>query len=183
MFETDEKLIQQILQGKNRQAGEILVDRYYKKIYKEIYLKTSDKELAKDLTQETFIQVLKNLYQFDSSRASFKTWIMKIACNKVIDYMRSRQHHEMIMTEILEDYEKEDTHNVEENVVNRIAKQKVEQILESEEAQDRKIFNLKAQQGYTFEEVSVITGVTKSVAKNRYYSIVRKMRKELSDYE
>ena len=53
-----------ILQGKDREAGELLVERHYKRIYKEIYLKTSDEELAKDLTQEAFIQILKNLYQF-----------------------------------------------------------------------------------------------------------------------
>ena len=157
MFETDETLIRRILQGKDREAGELLVERHYKRIYKEIYLKTSDEELAKDLTQEAFIQILKNLYQFDSKKASFKTWITRIACNKVIDYMRSRQHHEMLMTEILDDYDKE--------------------------VQNQKIFNLKAQQGYTFEEVSTITGVTKTAVKNRYYSMVRKMRKELSDYE
>ena len=52
MFETDETLIRRILQGKDREAGELLVERHYKRIYKEIYLKTSDEELAKDLTQE-----------------------------------------------------------------------------------------------------------------------------------
>ena len=62
MFETDETLIRRILQGKDREAGELLVERHYKRIYKEIYLKTSDEELAKDLTQEAFIQILKNLY-------------------------------------------------------------------------------------------------------------------------
>ena len=101
----------------------------------------------------------------------------------MIDYMRSRQHHEMIMTEILEDYDQEDIHDVESDVVNRMAKQKVEELLKGEEADNRNIFNLKAQQGYTFDEVSKMTGVTKTSVKNRYYSIVRKMRKELSDYE
>ena len=59
VFETDETLIRRILQGKDREAGELLVERHYKRIYKEIYLKTSDEELAKDLTQEAFIQILK----------------------------------------------------------------------------------------------------------------------------
>lgn len=183
MFQTDESLIKQILEENDRQAAEILLEKYYKKVYKEIYLKTSDEELAKDLTQETFIQILKSLYMFDAAKASFKTWIIRIARNKVIDYMRSRQHHEMIMTEILDDYEREDTQNLEENVANRMAKERVEALLESEPDESREIFNLKAQQGYTFEEVSSITGVAKTSVKNKYYSIVRKMRKELSDYE
>ena len=44
--------------------------------------------------------------------------------------------------------------NLEERVTNRMATQRVEQLLEKEEVQNQKIFNLKAQQGYTFEEVS-----------------------------
>lgn len=183
MFQTDESLIKQILEQNNRQAAEILLDRYYKKVYKEIYLKTSDEELAKDLTQETFIQILKSLYMFDARKASFKTWITRIARNKVIDYMRSRQHHEMIMTEILDDYDREDTRNLEENIVNRMAKEKVEELLENESQENQNIFNMKAQQGYTFDEVSSMTGVAKATVKNRYYSVVRKMRKELRDYE
>lgn len=43
----------------------------------------------------------------------------------MIDYMRSRQHHEMLMTEILDDYDKEDAHNLEERVTNRMATQRV----------------------------------------------------------
>jgi RNA polymerase sigma-70 factor (ECF subfamily) len=183
MFETDDWLIKQILLEKDRAAGEKLVERYYKKIYREVYLKTGDEELAKDLTQESFIQILRNLHMFDSSKASFKTWIITIARNKVIDYMRSRQHHEMIMTEILEDYEQEDSLNLEQQVTDRMAAAEVEDFLETEDGQNSDIFRMKAQQGYTFSEVSSMTGMTGSTVKNRYYSVVKKLRKELRDYE
>lgn len=184
MFESDEKLVRKILEDKDRQSAEILVEKYYKKIYKEIYLKTSDNELAKDLTQETFIQILKNLHQFDSGKASFKTWIVRIATNKVIDYMRSRQHKELIMTEILEEgYDKADTKDIEHEVVNKEAYEKIDKFLSKEAESDRKIFYLKAEEGYTFDEVSSMTGVTKATVKNRYYAMIRRMRKEFGDYE
>jgi RNA polymerase sigma-70 factor (ECF subfamily) len=183
MFETDDWLIKQILLEKDRAAGEKLVDRYYKKIYREVYLKTGDEELAKDLTQESFIQILKNLHMFDSSKASFKTWIITIARHKVIDYMRSRQHHEIMMTEILEDYEQEDSVNLEQQVADRMAAARVENLLETEEAESIDIFRMKAQQGYSFSEVSSATGMAGSSVKKRYYSVVKKLRKELRDYE
>lgn len=82
MFETDETLIRRILQGKDREAGELLVERHYKRIYKEIYLKTSDEELAKDLTQEAFIQILKNLYQFDSKRRPLRRGLQELPAIK-----------------------------------------------------------------------------------------------------
>jgi RNA polymerase sigma-70 factor (ECF subfamily) len=183
MFETDDWLIKQILLKKDRAAGEKLVERYYKKIYREVYLKTGDEELAKDLTQESFIQILKNLHMFDSSKAAFKTWIVTIARNKVIDYMRSRQHHEIMMTDVLEDYEQEDSVNIEQQAVDRMAAQQVENLLETEKTENKDIFRMKAQQGYTFSEVSSMTGMADSSVKNRYYSIVKKLRKELRDYE
>ena len=86
VFETDQYLIRQILDEDDKRAAEILIDRYYKTVYREIYIKTSDEELSLDLTQETFISILRALSQFDASKASFKTWIIRIAQNKVIDW-------------------------------------------------------------------------------------------------
>jgi RNA polymerase sigma-70 factor (ECF subfamily) len=89
----------------------------------------------------------------------------------------------MIMTEILEDYEQEDSLNLEQQVTDRMAAAEVEDFLETEDGQNSDIFRMKAQQGYTFSEVSSMTGMTGSTVKNRYYSVVKKLRKELRDYE
>lgn len=183
MFQSDKKLIDEILDGRNREAAEILVNKYYRYIYREIYRRTSDEELAMDLTQETFIAILKNLYQFDEKKSAFKTWITRIAGNKVIDYSRSRQSHEQSATDNIDDYDMEDTRNVETEVSNRIAAERVREHLGHERREDRQIFVLKAEQGYTFEEIAGIMGITAMMAKNRYYAIIKRMRKELSEFE
>lgn len=183
LFETDKYLIDRILSYQDKYAAEILVERYYKSVYKEIYIRTSDEELSLDLTQETFISVLKALSSFDSKKAAFKTWILKIAQNKVIDYRRSRHHHEALVTETIETYDTDDGRNMEENVINKLTKERIEEVLQQEDENARQIFIMKAQQGYTFSEISEITGTAQSTVKNRYYSMVKKMRKELQGYE
>lgn len=183
VFETDQYLIDQIVRHQNKPAAETLVERHYKTVYREIYLKTSDQELAMDLTQETFISILKALPQYDAKKASFKTWIVKIAHNKVIDYRRSRQHHESLLTEVLEDYDQDDGSDLESNVMNKITKEQVDTVLNAEDEKSRNIFKMKAQQGYTFTEISEITGTAKPAVKSRYYSMIKRMRKELQDYE
>lgn len=183
MFESDEYLVNQIVVCKNRESGELLVSKYYKRVYKQIYIKTSDEELSKDLTQEVFITILKNLYQFNPQKASFKTWIVRVTDNKIIDYFRSRRHHEQIMTEILDDYEQEDSKNMENQVMDQIASEKVTQVLESHGKEISNIFKMKVSEGYTFDEISKKTGRSKSTVKNQYYSVIKKMRKELTDYE
>ena len=183
MFESDKKMIDDILGRNDREAAERLVGKYYKYIYKEIYRRTSDEELAMDLTQETFITILKNLYQFDESKSAFKTWITRIASNKVIDFSRSRQFHERSATETIDDYDREDGHNVETEVCNKLAAARVKERLGYEREEDKQIFILKAEQGYIFEEIAGILGIKAMIAKNRYYSVIKRMRKELSDFE
>jgi RNA polymerase sigma-70 factor (ECF subfamily) len=53
---------------------------YSPKVFRLCLGYVNDKDLAKDLTQETFIQVWKNLEKF-RSESSIGTWIFKIASN------------------------------------------------------------------------------------------------------
>ena len=99
----DFSLISRILNDNDRDAADELVTQYYKAVYKHIYIKLKDEELSMDLTQETFISALKGLGGFNIEKASFKTWLTRIADNKVTDYFRSRQYHESIVTQIMDD--------------------------------------------------------------------------------
>ena len=99
----DFSLISRILNNNDRDAADELVTQYYKAVYKHIYIKLKDEELSMDLTQETFISALKGLGGFNIEKASFKTWLTRIADNKVTDYFRSRQYHESIVTQIMDD--------------------------------------------------------------------------------
>lgn len=92
----DVELIKRILDNNDRKAADELVSRYYKCVYKHIYIKLKDEEVGMDITQETFIAALKGLGTFNDAKASFKTWLTRIADNKVTDYFRSRQYHESI---------------------------------------------------------------------------------------
>lgn len=63
-------------------------------IYKYIYLRVGkSRETAEDLTQDTFLKAYVNLNKFNSSKASFKTWLFKIARNTVIDWYRLKKIH------------------------------------------------------------------------------------------
>ena len=64
-----------------------IYEQYADNVYRYIYLMVHKKEIAEDLTQETFIKVLKNLNQFNQT-SSLNTWIIKIAKNTTYDYFR-----------------------------------------------------------------------------------------------
>lgn len=184
LLETDSYLVSRILSESDKNAAETLLGRHYKYVYKNIYMQVHEEELAKDLTQETFIAVLRALGQFDDSKAAFKTWIAKIAQNKVIDYLRSRQNAQRSVTVHLEEsgyYYASD--NVEETAMNRYEKSEIENRLEKYDADSRKIFELKTKDEMTFTEISAATGFSVSGVKRKYYGVVKNLRKEMQDYD
>jgi DNA-directed RNA polymerase specialized sigma24 family protein len=71
-------------------ALERLCDHYIPKIYNFILKRVGSVPDAEDITSITFEKVIVNLGSFDETRASFTTWIYKIAANSVTDFYRSR---------------------------------------------------------------------------------------------
>jgi RNA polymerase sigma-70 factor (TIGR02943 family) len=60
---------------------------YTKPLYQWALYKTSDKMLAEDLVQDTFLVVVENLHQFDR-KSQPKTWLMGILKNKIANHYR-----------------------------------------------------------------------------------------------
>lgn len=82
----DNELIEEIIKGRNTKGFNILVRRYYKQIYYYLYRMTGNKEIAEDLTQETFLKAFKALPNYEE-RMRFKAWLYKIATNLVSNYL------------------------------------------------------------------------------------------------
>jgi RNA polymerase sigma-70 factor (ECF subfamily) len=67
-----------------------LIRRYERPVFSLIYRMVRDREIAEDLSQDTFIKVLNHI---DRYRPEFKlsSWLFKIANNVAIDHLRKRQ--------------------------------------------------------------------------------------------
>jgi len=86
---SDEQLIARYLKG-DEESLEFLIKKYLQPIYSFVARYVGGQGDAKDITQEIFLKVWKNLKKFDSQR-SFKTWIFSIAKNASIDFLRKKK--------------------------------------------------------------------------------------------
>lgn len=68
-----------------------LYDFYLPKIYAYIYNRVANKELAEDLTANTFIQAMDKLYQYNDRGYRLGAWLYRIAHNTVCDYFRANK--------------------------------------------------------------------------------------------
>jgi RNA polymerase sigma-70 factor (ECF subfamily) len=84
----DRALIER-LQRRDPQALAELYDRYGRLAYSLVLRVVRDRAIAEDLVQETFLRVWNRVRSIDSERGAIGPWLLAIARNRAIDYLRS----------------------------------------------------------------------------------------------
>jgi len=85
----DEEVVSYIVKGKT-ELFSVIIDRYQSKVFSTAFHYTHDQEEARDLTQEIFIKLYNNLQKY-KGKASFSTWLYRIAVNRCIDWTRKKK--------------------------------------------------------------------------------------------
>ncbi|HWS23407.1 MAG TPA: RNA polymerase sigma factor [Anaerolineales bacterium] len=86
----NEKELIHLAQSGDLFAFNELVSTYERLVYNVCFRVLSNRQDAEDLTQETFITAFQKIGQYRGD--SFKSWLLRIATNRSIDLIRSRQH-------------------------------------------------------------------------------------------
>src|ERR1044071_8224459 len=82
------------LQRRDAQALADLYDRYGRLVYSLILRVVRDSGIAEDLVQETFLRVWNRVHGFDAEKGSIGPWLLAVARNRAIDYLRSSSGRE-----------------------------------------------------------------------------------------
>jgi RNA polymerase sigma-70 factor, ECF subfamily len=180
MNKTDEALIAEYLAG-DEEAFSLLVKRHLKTVYS--FAARSVKSDAEDITQEVFLKVWRNLGNYDSRDAKFKTWLMRIARNTVIDALRKRKP--FAFSDLERDGEDTfgDTPDLEPLPDEIVARAHDERAIEAALAQTpplyREIVLLHYMSGLTFHEIGQILDVPPNTARSRHRRALAHLRRNL----
>jgi RNA polymerase sigma-70 factor, ECF subfamily len=98
---SDSDLVDDVRSGRN-EAFEILMTRYYDRIYGAVGRMIRDPERARDLTQECFIRAWRALGTF-GGQAGFYTWLYQISRNVVISEVRKERARPRISASLNDD--------------------------------------------------------------------------------
>ncbi len=71
-------------------AYTLLLNMFWKDIYRFLYRKTNNENEAEDLTIRTFAKAFDKIHTFDE-KYEFKTWLISISNNLFIDQLRKRK--------------------------------------------------------------------------------------------
>ena len=176
-MDQESKWIREICRRGSRQAADKLVRAYYDEIYSYAFRQTARKEDAMDLTQEIMIAALRSLPSFDARKASFRTWLYRVASHKIIDWRR-RQGPETLP---LEEAEKPTEDRSLEAVGDRLLLRQIERRIASLDPEGQSVFRLRVYGEKTFPEIGEILGLPENTAKSKYHRLIGQLRKEFRD--
>jgi RNA polymerase sigma-70 factor (ECF subfamily) len=89
MTETETNLIEG-LRKQSPKAQQQMLDRYGHDAFAQVVRLVSQTEDAEEVYQDVFMKVFSHIGQFDGDRSSLRTWVMRIAYNEAISFLRRK---------------------------------------------------------------------------------------------
>lgn len=184
--ESDLEIIKKAKLGDQKAIVE-LIKRYERTIFNFAFKICRDKDKAENTMQETFINILKSLHQFDGN-SKFSTWVYRIVLNNCL--MESRENSKTKEQLSLEDEDitiEEPSNNrwyelPMENLLNNELKSLLDSAIKKLEPLYREVFILRDIEGLSIEETGQVLNLTVPTIKTRLHRARLFLRNELKHY-
>ena len=146
----------------DRNSFAFLVKKYQQLAYNLAFRIVCDEDDAKDVVQDSFIKIWKNMKRYDS-KTKFSTWMYTIVTNTAIDYLRSVKKRTMISIDSIK--EKLANTDIENEMDNRELSQLIKMASDGLTTKQRLVFVLRDLQGLKSEEVGEIMNISATSIK------------------
>lgn len=150
-----------------------LFDTFSNRIYRFFILRTSNKEIAEDLTQTVFLEMIQALPRYkQQTGAKFSTWLFQIARFRLIDHYRKQRPQVA-----LEDAP-EPSHEPLSNV-DPLSTQQIERSLNQLPERYRTVLHLRFREELTTTEIAQVLKTTPLNVRVIQYRALRALRQLL----
>ena len=168
LHQEENEIIQLAIEN-NRQAQQLIYNKFSPKMLSVCRQYIKDIQIAEDLMITAFMKVFTNLKKFEN-KGSFEGWIRRIIINECISFIRVDKK-----VAFLEDsYYKENGFN---SIESNFSVEDIQFLIDNLPDGYKMIFNLYAIEGYKHHEIATMLGINEGTSKSQL-SHARKMLQE-----
>ena len=168
------------LQRRDPRALAELYDRYGRLAYALILRVVRDVGAAEDLVQETFLRVWTRAQAFDAQKGSIGPWLLAVARNRAIDYLRSAGGRERNNVEFEETEHPSLFIDMEQGILASDRARRVKAAVEKLSASQRQVIELAYFEGLTQTEMAERMGQPLGTVKTWVRSALKILRDQIS---
>jgi RNA polymerase sigma-70 factor (ECF subfamily) len=163
--------------------GEIY-DRYSETVYRYIYFRVNNAQLAEDLASETFLRALRRISSFSWQGRAFGAWLVTIARNLVVDHFKSGRYRlEIVKPDVLgsDSPETDPTTSPETAALEKLTNATLLTAVKKLNPDQQECIVLRFLQGFTVAETARTMGKNEGAVKALQYRAVRTLARLLPD--
>jgi len=162
---------------KDKAKFEILYNHYHEQIFRFIYQRLDNKELAFDITQQVFLKAMVNLDKYEFKGVPFASWLYRIASNELMGAFKRNSSLRTLnidstgLKEMAEEADEDDFEMLQPQLADAVSK--------LPEA-DLQLVEMRFFQHLPFKQISEILNIPEANAKMRLYRILERLKKQLA---
>jgi RNA polymerase sigma-70 factor (ECF subfamily) len=161
---------------------EVLVRRHQKAIFNLVYRLLGNYDEAAEVSQDVFLSAFKSIHQF-RGEANFSTWLYRIGLNHASTRRKSlnsaqRRQLSLDGSEVIANSTVDPAKNFEDKEI----QQRVQQALNSLDAEDARIILLRDLQDIPYHEVAEILDLPVGTVKSRLHRARQALKTSLAPY-
>lgn len=176
----NEKALIKKCQKGEKSAYEELIRLFYPYVSGFLLKSTGDELLTQDLTQDTFMKMICGIDSYSpDGKAGFGTWLITIAKNCYIDYLRRNR----IYPENIEDIQMKSDFDIFSEVYAKTEYEEILQAIKILPPEQGIAIRMKYEEEMTLAEIGERFGVPSKTVKSRIHDGTVKLRKILKTKE
>ncbi len=151
-----------------------LYDKYYEQIFRYIYQRMDDKDLAFDVTSQVFLKAMNNIHRYEYRGVPFSSWLYRIAKSEVYQSFREKKAKRTVNVETVQLEGFIDQWEEDKTEENRAILLTIIDGLKEEEVQ---LIEMRYFEKRSFREIGEILELTENNAKVKTHRVIKKMKK------
>ena len=155
-----------------------LYEKYHEAIFRYVYQRMDDQELARDVTSQVFMKAMKNLSKYEYRGVPFGSWLFRIAKSELYQAFRDKKAERTVNVETVILYEMME--EMEENHSERNTRVLFKSLAGLKE-ESLQIIEMRFFEKRSFKEIGEILEITENNAKVKCFRILNRMKKDFAE--
>jgi RNA polymerase sigma-70 factor (ECF subfamily) len=152
-----------------------LYDRYVDVVFRYVLFRVGDKELAEDVTSETFLRALRRITSVSYQGRDVGAWFVTIARNLVLDHVKSSRFRLEVTTAEVDESKRVVEAGPEQQVITKVTTAALLECVEQLGDDQRECIVLRFLQGLSVAETAAVMNRNEGAVKALQHRAVRRL--------
>lgn len=150
-----------------------LYKKYHEQIFRYIYQRMDDEEMAFDVTSQVFIKAMKNLHKYEFRGVPFSSWLYRIAKSELYQAYRDKKAERTVNLDSVHLQQMIDEMSEDDSEQNRA---KLFKSISQLKEEDMQLIEMRFFEKRSFREIGEILDITENNAKVKSFRALERLK-------